>query len=117
VQCPKRLYFEVDSPDLAGELDEASRAVIEQDEEAGRLARTTFPGGLRVETVGELDLRKTPKLTAAAVIDRVPALFEKTFEHDGVFVRTDSVERPSKAQFHFMDSETVMPSLSRHAGM
>jgi hypothetical protein len=49
LQCLKRLYLEVHQPELAGELDEQSMAVIEQGQEVGRWAQKAFPGGVLVE--------------------------------------------------------------------
>lgn len=104
LQCPKRLYFQVYDPGLASELDDKSRAVIEQGEEVGRLARTMFPGGILIETGDELDLAKAMELTAAAVPNhKIPALFEGTFQHDGVLVRTDILERLSRAKWRLIE--------------
>ena len=39
VQCLKRLYLEVHQPELAGELDEATKAVMEQGHQVGQSCR------------------------------------------------------------------------------
>lgn len=84
LQCLKRLYLQVHEPDLAGELDERSLALIEQGQEVGRLAQTMFPGGVLI-AAGHEELDKAMALTAQVVAKgQVPALFEATFQHDDV---------------------------------
>ena len=92
-QCPKRLYFQVHQPELAAEPDASSHAVMDQGQEVGLLARQMFPGGVEVATgSGGLDeaIRKTRELVANP---EVPAIFEGTFEHGGVLVRVDILQR------------------------
>ena len=49
VQCLKRLYLLVHSPELAAQADAAAEAIIEQGREVGMLARQLFPGGVEVD--------------------------------------------------------------------
>jgi hypothetical protein len=49
VKCLKRLYLHFHQPELAGELDETSRTVIEQGHEVGLVAQRAFPGGVTVD--------------------------------------------------------------------
>jgi len=44
MQCLKRLYLLVHSPELGAQPDSADQAIIEQGREVGLLARTLFPG-------------------------------------------------------------------------
>ncbi len=89
-QCPKRLYWQVHQPGLAAEPDAATEAAMEQGREVGMLARHMFPGG--VEVGGRLAeaIRTTRELVANP---EVPAIFEGVFEHDGVLVRVDALQR------------------------
>ena len=48
VQCLKRLYLLVHSPELGAQPDSADQAIIEQGREVGLLARTLFPDGVAV---------------------------------------------------------------------
>jgi len=91
-QCPKRLYFQVHQPELAAEPGAASEAVMEQGREVGLLARQLSPGGVEVSSEGGLDqaLRTTRELVANR---EVPAIYEATFEHGGVLVRVDVLQR------------------------
>ncbi len=97
VQCLKRLYLQVHQPGLASELDEASRAVIEQGRQVGLAAQKAFPGGVTVEAV-PTELAKAIKTTRELVaMSKVPAIFEATFQHDGVLVRTDVLKRNGRS--------------------
>jgi len=92
IQCPKRLYLQVHSPEFAI-VDDQARAVMAQGTEVGILARKAFSGGVFVasdrEHLGEA-IRYTRELVGNP---NVPAIFEATFQHDGVLVRVDVLER------------------------
>ncbi|MGA8149584.1 MAG: DUF2779 domain-containing protein [Terriglobales bacterium] len=91
-QCPKRLYWQVHEPELGAEPDAASAAIMEQGQEIGLLARQLFPGGVEASSEDGLDhaIRTTRELVANR---EVPAIFEATFEHGGVLVRVDVLQR------------------------
>ncbi len=96
VQCLKRLYLEVHQPELAGELDEASKAVIEQGRQVGLVAQKAFPGGVMVKA-GHAELAKAIQVTRDLVAKaEAPAIFEATFQHEGVLVRTDVLKRSGR---------------------
>jgi hypothetical protein len=63
-QCLKRLYWQVNEPELAAEPDAAAQAIIGQGREVGLLAREMFPGGVEVRSDGGLDqaIRATREL-------------------------------------------------------
>jgi hypothetical protein len=93
LQCPKELYLEAYSPELAVATDEQTQARLEMGIEIGELARKRFPGGLLVnfESLGIAGaLARTSELLADP---KVPAIFEGMFEFDGVRVRVDILER------------------------
>ena len=103
VQCLKRLYFQVHRPEPAAGTTEATEAVMEQGRQVGLVAQQAFPGGVLVAADPEhLDdaLRVTRELVGNA---EVPAIFEATFEHGGVLVRTDVLERRSRAGFRLIE--------------
>ena len=96
VQCLKQVYFQVHQPELAAGSTEASEAVMEQGQQVGLEAQKAFPGGVLVAADHEhLDvaIRVTRELVGNA---EVPTFFEATFEHGGVLVRTDVLERRSR---------------------
>ncbi len=99
VQCPKREYLEVHQPELAEDVDDGR---MEQGMDVGSLARQMFPGGVIVAAdYKHLSnaIRDTRELVANP---EVPAIFEATFEHNGVLVRTDVLKRNAKS-FHLTE--------------
>jgi predicted RecB family nuclease len=103
VQCLKRLYFQVHRPELATGSSEATKAVLEQGQQVGLLAQQAFPGGVLVAADHEhLDeaVRVTRELVGNA---EVPAIFEAAFEYGGVLVRTDVLERHSRADYRLIE--------------
>ena len=114
LQCLKRLYLQVHEPDLAGELDETSLAVIEQAQEVGRLAQKMFPGGVRIEA-GHEELDKALALTAQVVAKgQVPTLFEATFQHDHILVRADILERHAKGKWRLIEVKSATDVKDRY---
>ena len=49
LQCHKRLYLEIHSPDLAAAPDAERQAVLEAGTDVGEVARRRFPGGVLVD--------------------------------------------------------------------
>jgi hypothetical protein len=52
VQCLKRLYLQVHSPELAGSSD-GTNSIIDQGRKVGLSAQKAFPGGVMVEPNSE----------------------------------------------------------------
>src|SRR6185503_9636517 len=93
LQCHKRLYLEIYSPELAVAPDEHTQAVLDAGTDVGEVARRRFPGGVLVECgPGNLTLavRRTEELLNNP---RIPAIFEATLKFDNVLVRVDILER------------------------
>lgn len=92
IQCLKRLYLLVYSPELAEEPEAAAYAIIEQGREVGMLARKLFPGGVEVDcSRGLADAICTTRELVAN--PEVPAIFEAVFEHQNVLVKVDILHR------------------------
>ena len=92
-QCHKRVYLEVHHPDRASPPDPSLQAILDMGTEIGSLARSLFPGGVLID---ESYRQREAALghTASVLADHtVPALFEGAFQHDGVLVRVDILER------------------------
>lgn len=93
LQCRKRFWLARHKPQLLppGEqtFDPLRNQTIRQGMEVGRAARAHFPDGVLISTHGRAALRHTQKAIAAGV----PALFEAAFEHQGVLIRCDILER------------------------
>ena len=92
-QCHLRLWYETHRLDLASEPDDVLQAVFDTGHEVGQTARGLYPGGHAVShdhrrISGALDETRSVVEAGSA-----PAVFEATFEHEGVLVRADVVER------------------------
>lgn len=93
LQCLKRLYLEIHHPALATPPDASTQAILDMGTEIGMLARQSFHGGVLVKA-GFRQREAAVAETAALVQDPgVPSIFEGAFEHDGVLVRVDILER------------------------
>ena len=93
LQCHKRLYLEMHRPMLATPPEASTQAMLDMGTEIGLMARQRFPGGALVKASfrqRELAIAET----AALLHDPTGfAIFEGAFEHDGVLVRVDVLER------------------------
>jgi hypothetical protein len=93
LQCLKRVYLEVHQPQLASAPDVSTQAMLDMGTEVGERARSLFPGGV---LVGESHRQREAALahTVSVINDlTVPAIFEGAFQHNGVLVRVDILQR------------------------
>ena len=93
LQCEKRVWLQCRRPKLATPPDAATRALFAMGTEVGKHAHRLFPGGVLVREGPAQHARavgRTQELLADAA---VPALFEAAFEHAGVRIRVDVLER------------------------
>jgi len=113
VQCLKRLYWQVHKPELPAELDDSSESRIEQGREVGLLARQLFPGGVEVDssTGVEQAIRATQELIANR---EVPAIFEGTFEHQRVIVKTDFLQRRKENRWRLVEVKSIADLKNHH---
>ncbi len=112
-QCLKRLYWQVHAPELAAEAEASDYAIMEQGREVGLLARQLFPGGVEVGSDGGLDraIRATRELIANPEIS---ALFEASFEHDGVLVRVDVLHRRRDGRWRLIEVKSSASVKEEH---
>ena len=109
----KRLYLQVHEPELAAESDGAVEAIIEQGREVGLLARQLFPGGVEVRSEGDLD--QAIRATREIIGNRdVPAIFEGTFEHNGVLVRVDVLHRRKDERWLLIEVKSTTEVKDHH---
>ncbi len=113
VQCLKRLYLQVHEPGLAAGPGASDQAIMEQGREVGLLARQMFPGGVEVGGSGGLDeaIRMTSELVANP---EVPAIFEGTFEHGGVLVRADILQRRRDGRWRLLEVKSTTGLKEHH---
>jgi hypothetical protein len=87
--CPKRLWLSRHEPGLATALSPGTRTIVEMGEEIGRFAHHLFPSGVLVDEHAAAARRTRDLLRDTSV----PAIFEAAFEHVGVRIRVDVLER------------------------
>jgi hypothetical protein len=93
LQCLRRLWLGSHAPDLGTPATASLAAVLDQGAEIGRHARDLFPGGALVDEEAWQHGQATAR-TRQLMADRsVGAIFEAAFEHAGVRVRVDVLER------------------------
>ena len=103
LQCHKRLYLEVHSPDLASEADEQLEARLEMGIQIGELARKSFPGGILVD-VESLGIAGAVARTSELMADsNVSAVFEGMFSYGDVRVRVDVLERAKGSTWRLIE--------------
>lgn len=89
-QCPKRLWLATHRPELA-EQDEGAEARFATGNDVGAIACALHPGGFMVDAP---NLTAALATTASLITGGHPGpIFESTFEHDGVLVRVDVLEK------------------------
>ena len=94
-QCSKRVWLSCRSPTLGSEVGAAKQAIFDLGHEVGNRAHELFPGGVLVDeepSAHERAVARTQRLMERA---SVPAIFEAAFEHEGVRIRVDVLERLS----------------------
>lgn len=112
VQCLKRLYLLVQSPELGTGKSASDFARMEAGREVGKLARQLFPGGVEVRTGNPQEaIRITQELIANPDI---PAIFEGAFEHDGVFVRVDILHRRRDGRWRLIEVKSSASMKEEH---
>jgi hypothetical protein len=113
VQCLKRLYLLVHSPELAAHPTAADQAIIEQGREVGMLARQLFPSGVEVRCEGGLDaaIRTTRDLLANP---EIPAIFEAVFEHQNVLVKVDILHRRRDGRWRLIEVKSATDVRDHH---
>ena len=87
LQCPKRLWYEVNAFREIPPYDAAAEERFAQGHEVGRLALALFPGGVEIAR----DKRRwstTAAATQRALAARIP-LYEASFVHEGGACRVD----------------------------
>ena len=93
-QCPKKLWLSVHRPDRAEQVAGAD-ARFATGHAVGDVACALHPGGVMVSADAGLGaaVAETTRLIAS---DHPGPIFEATFEHEGVLVRVDVLERRKK---------------------
>lgn len=86
-QCPRRLWLEVNRPDLR-QVDATAQARFDLGHRVGELARDLVTDGLLIGAEDDLAAALDTTAQALHLTPGLP-LFEPAFQHDGVLVRID----------------------------
>lgn len=93
LQCHLRLWNHHHRRDLATRPSESTQHIFDFGTRVGELATRRYPGGLEIGHPHK-DPDRAIAETAAAIDDsRVPAVYEASFRHAGVFVAVDILAR------------------------
>src|SRR6516162_8558156 len=93
LQCPRRLWLGCHAPDLGTSATAHLAAVLDQGAEIGRRARDLFADGVLVDQEAWEHGQATARTRQLMADRNVGAIFEAAFEHAGVRVRVDVLER------------------------
>ena len=98
-QCVRRVWLSCRAPELAAEPDAAKQAIFDLGHEVGRRAHALFPGGVLISQKAWEHGEAIERTRALLADPAVPAIFEAAFEHAGVRIRADVLERLPGGRF------------------
>jgi hypothetical protein len=93
LQCPRRLWLASHEPELGTSPSVGLSASFDEGAEIGRRARELFAGGVVVDDAARVDGEAMARTRQLLADPQVGAIFEAAFEHAGVRVRVDVLER------------------------
>ena len=96
-QCPKRLWLQVNRPELI-QMSAATQVRLDEGNKVGDIARKNYPGGVFIET---LNRTEAIALTKKA-IEKHQVIFEGAFFEEDVMVRADLLF-PEKDGYHLVE--------------
>lgn len=115
-QCHLKLWYDCYERELGTEVDAVTQAIFDTGHEVGRLAQQRYPGGVLVEA-DHLHTQDALAQTRTLLADEsVPAIFEAAFEHRGVLIRADVLERSTRGGFNLIEvkSGTTVKNVNEH---
>ncbi len=113
-QCEKRLWLEVHRRSLATPPSAVQQAVFSRGTEIGERARGLWPGGVLVEESYRRHAAACERTHGLLEDESVPALFEAAFEHRGVRVRADVLERLPGARWRLVEVKSSTKVKAEH---
>ena len=113
-QCPKKLWLSVHRPELA-QFDEGVEMRFAGGNEVGEIACALHPEGVMVQA--EPDLTAALATTSLLMDEGHPGpIFEATFQHDGVLVRVDVLERSGESSWRAAEVKSSTGVKDYHRG-
>jgi predicted RecB family nuclease len=114
LQCPRRLWLAAHARDLAAQPSAAELALQAAGSEVGEHARRLFPGGVVVAEEARQHAQALRRTRALLTDARVPAVFEAAFEHAGVRIRVDVLERLPGGRFGLREVKAATSVKDHH---
>lgn len=114
LQCAKRLYLEIYSPELATPPTPDRRAIMDMGTDVGIVARQYFPHGVLVaETYRQIPsaLLRTSELLQDPT---VAAIFEGAFIWQSILVRVDILERVDSTRWRLIEVKATSKVKATH---
>jgi hypothetical protein len=97
LQCPKRLWLKIHTPDKATPITNAQQRMFDQGQEVGKFARNQFPHGLLIKT-NPTNLNQAVEDTKNAIANGANIIFEAAFLFKNIIVIADIIEKmPNKS--------------------
>lgn len=113
-QCPRRLWLQVHAPERAAP-DEGTEQRFAAGHDIGALACALLPEGVMV--AAEPDLSAAVSETARLLAEgHQGPIFEATFQHDGVLVRVDILERAEESNWRAFEVKGTGSAKPQHYG-
>ena len=116
LQCRRRLWLACRAPELSADPDASTQAIFDLGHEIGRCAHALFPRGVLVSEEAWEHALAVEKTRALLADPSVPALFEAAFEHDGVRIRVDALERIPGGAFGLREVKASSRVKPEHLG-
>jgi len=114
LQCHLRLWNRHHRPDAATPPSDSTQHIFDFGTRVGKLATQRWPGGLEI-----VDPHKDPDRaiaeTAVALADlKVPAIYEASFRHEGVFVAVDVLARLPSGGWQLVEVKSTASVKKQH---
>lgn len=93
LQCKRRVWLQSHDAALASPWSSATEAILAAGTEVGERARELFPAGELVDEQPWQHAQAVARTRRLVADSSVPAIFEAAFEHAGVRIRVDVLER------------------------
>ncbi len=102
-QCERRLWLEVYELARATPPSAVEAARLATGTALGALARSLFPGSVLVDQGPDRFPEAELRTRALLANPLVPAILEAAFEHEGVRIRVDALERVARGRFRLVE--------------
>jgi len=96
-QCPKRLWLQVNRPELI-QISAATQVRFDEGNKVGDIARKNYPDGVFIETLNRIEAIALTK----EAIEKHQVIFEGAFFEEDVMIRADLL-LPDKDGYHLVE--------------